>query len=104
MEICITLMNHSIFSGIFELLRTTIQLLSGYYTVQESQHRVDVRVQEPMSETVVVHDLDGAAVGTVDGTAVGRLLGAAVLGARVGTLLGADGLYSQAHDTFASGV
>ena len=37
--------------------------LSGYYIVQVSQHRVDVRVQEPMLETVVVHDLDGAAVG-----------------------------------------
>lgn len=50
-----------------------VKLLSGYYIVQASQHRVDVRVQEPILETVVVHDLDGAAVGRALGATVGSL-------------------------------
>ena len=66
----------------------------NYYIVQVSQHRVDVRVQEPMLETVVVHDLVGAAVGPLlgalmDGAAVGLLLGATVDGVAVGPSLGA---------------
>lgn len=50
-----------------------VKLLLGYYIVQASQHRVDVRVQEPILETVVVHDLDGAAVGRALGATVGSL-------------------------------
>jgi len=76
------------------ILRTTINLLSGYYTVGNLFSQFPISAQESQHWHV-----DGAAVGAyVDGTAVlgagvGPLLGARVDGAAVGRLLGAGGVY-----------